>query len=578
MRRPTDLAPDFCTWLPFVRSLQSYRSVVEHSANLISRTLHCKIAGIMLYDEASGELALETPTLGIPDDLAVLYRVRLSDGGNAVRVFTTGKPYISNDCPSDPLIIQRFIRMYNVKNLVTVPVSVDGQIIGVIHAANRTRGEFTARDAETLRVLGSGIGIVVQQSREIAALRRAADALRAQLEQASGLLRAAMDLAHALAANRTLLPLQDVAHVLNLSLAIYDGSRRPLGCWGDIDHSLASKMIESAEHELDKPGQAVIRLVGDRSFILTSLGHEWHRFGYLIVQCDRYNMDDLKVSFSVYLSSLISLLLGQKKVVENSCDLSIRINSSLLRDIVAGSDEAPLSQLLRLLRNRIGAYCLMVLLVISENNLTTEEMVIVARRVYETASNLVDEPIVALLGNSVVSFLPDSNDARKIVEFIAGVDVGGRSCSVRLALLRLETEPDSIRTALTSLRQFVELCKYSDNEHRIIDFTDIWPLRELFSIHPDALRSIVLQVLGPILKLKGTERDILLSTAEVYVTCGFSVKKASVAENVHPSTVKYRLSRIQELLGVSLNDPDARFRIAMALRAYRLIRRIGYLP
>jgi DNA-binding PucR family transcriptional regulator len=37
---------------------------------------------------------------------------------------------------------------------------------------------------------------------------------------------------------------------------------------------------------------------------------------------------------------------------------------------------------------------------------------------------------------------------------------------------------------------------------------------------------------------------------------------------VHPNTVRYRLAKVQELLGVSLRDVDDRFLLELALRVH----------
>jgi DNA-binding PucR family transcriptional regulator len=37
--------------------------------------------------------------------------------------------------------------------------------------------------------------------------------------------------------------------------------------------------------------------------------------------------------------------------------------------------------------------------------------------------------------------------------------------------------------------------------------------------------------------------------------------------HVHPQTVRYRLAQLRELFGERLDDPDARFELALALRA-----------
>jgi DNA-binding PucR family transcriptional regulator len=37
--------------------------------------------------------------------------------------------------------------------------------------------------------------------------------------------------------------------------------------------------------------------------------------------------------------------------------------------------------------------------------------------------------------------------------------------------------------------------------------------------------------------------------------------------HVHPQTARYRLSRLREVLGDDLDEPDARFELELALRA-----------
>ena len=41
----------------------------------------------------------------------------------------------------------------------------------------------------------------------------------------------------------------------------------------------------------------------------------------------------------------------------------------------------------------------------------------------------------------------------------------------------------------------------------------------------------------------------------------------AAALHVHPQTVRYRLTRLRELYGDLLEDPDARFELELALRS-----------
>jgi DNA-binding PucR family transcriptional regulator len=56
-------------------------------------------------------------------------------------------------------------------------------------------------------------------------------------------------------------------------------------------------------------------------------------------------------------------------------------------------------------------------------------------------------------------------------------------------------------------------------------------------------------------------------TALAYVQHQGNAAAMSRALGLHAQTARYRLSRLRELLGDTLDDPDARFELELALRA-----------
>ena len=59
----------------------------------------------------------------------------------------------------------------------------------------------------------------------------------------------------------------------------------------------------------------------------------------------------------------------------------------------------------------------------------------------------------------------------------------------------------------------------------------------------------------------------LLRTLEVYLAEGENGKRASERLFVHPSTLRYRLQKIEKLTGKDLSDSDDRFQLRLALLA-----------
>jgi DNA-binding PucR family transcriptional regulator len=97
------------------------------------------------------------------------------------------------------------------------------------------------------------------------------------------------------------------------------------------------------------------------------------------------------------------------------------------------------------------------------------------------------------------------------------------------------------------------------------------PLRVLAAAAPDAAGELVRTVLGPILELPTQDRSSLLSTLQAWFDAGGSAVETGKRIYCHPNTVRYRLRRLQEHTGRSLDDPKAVAELLAALDALRLV-------
>ena len=98
------------------------------------------------------------------------------------------------------------------------------------------------------------------------------------------------------------------------------------------------------------------------------------------------------------------------------------------------------------------------------------------------------------------------------------------------------------------------------------------PLRVLAAAAPDAAGELVRTVLGPVLDLPAQDRSSLLSTLQAWFDAGGSAVETGKRLYCHPNTVRYRLRRLQEHTGRSLEDPRAVAELLAALDALRLTR------
>ncbi len=78
------------------------------------------------------------------------------------------------------------------------------------------------------------------------------------------------------------------------------------------------------------------------------------------------------------------------------------------------------------------------------------------------------------------------------------------------------------------------------------------------------LESFAVETLGRLMK-HDSERNVdLLHTLTVYLMEKGSHEDIARKLHIHVNTLKYRLQKIQELLGISLDDPEERFNVQLA--------------
>jgi PucR C-terminal helix-turn-helix domain len=100
-----------------------------------------------------------------------------------------------------------------------------------------------------------------------------------------------------------------------------------------------------------------------------------------------------------------------------------------------------------------------------------------------------------------------------------------------------------------------ELCRADEHLAGIAFFEARAPLRELAS-----------QRLEPLNALTPAARERMAATLKAYLDHRGNAPAMAAALHVHPQTVRYRLRKLRELFGATLEDPEARFELETAVR------------
>ena len=101
------------------------------------------------------------------------------------------------------------------------------------------------------------------------------------------------------------------------------------------------------------------------------------------------------------------------------------------------------------------------------------------------------------------------------------------------------------------------------------------PIAVMSVSDPAVSRRVARAVLGDVLALPTSDRDVLLDTLEVWLDSRGSATEAGSRMFVHPNTVRHRLRRLEKLSKHDLQDPRHVAELALALQTIRLFPDVG---
>jgi sugar diacid utilization regulator len=174
---------------------------------------------------------------------------------------------------------------------------------------------------------------------------------------------------------------------------------------------------------------------------------------------------------------------------------------------------------------------------------------------------------VARQGTVVLLCGADGNwkDLRDAVD----ADLGGQSCRLGVGG-RCERPSDFVRSHHEAQLALSLARAGGAQDDGVTVFDDLGLLGLLVSIEDtDVLEHLVRATLAPLLDYDAQRGSSLVSTLGVFLGRGGNYDSSSRALSVHRSTLKYRLRRIEELSGLDLSEPEVRFNLQLAVRAWQ---------
>jgi PucR family transcriptional regulator, purine catabolism regulatory protein len=187
------------------------------------------------------------------------------------------------------------------------------------------------------------------------------------------------------------------------------------------------------------------------------------------------------------------------------------------------------------------------------------------------------------LSTEVVALLPVADGdgepvdghgvVRRAVTAVAG-DKGGGRRPFSVGVSRVAATLEDLPAAYAQARRAVEVGRRVSGGGSTT-FFDQLGLHRLIALIPDTaegateLRAFVDDVLGPLAETT-TEAADLRETLQVLLDTNFNVAEAARVQFFHYNTMRYRVSKLERLLGPLSSDPHLRLDVAVALRVLEI--------
>ncbi|MGI8652952.1 MAG: PucR family transcriptional regulator [Geodermatophilaceae bacterium] len=178
----------------------------------------------------------------------------------------------------------------------------------------------------------------------------------------------------------------------------------------------------------------------------------------------------------------------------------------------------------------------------------------------------VDQPAADGTGASDQATVPAAADLIAGVGARVHADRHGAPTPASTGISRPVTSLSELPAAYSQARRAAQVGLQTHVPGAVISFDSLGVLR-LLSLIPDSgeLRSYLAEVLGPLVPDASSEHSDLLETLRVLLEANLNVAEAARSQHFHYNTLRYRIGKLERLLGPFMTDSSIRLNVQLAL-------------
>jgi GAF domain-containing protein len=518
--------------------------------------------------------------------------------GITAELLQTLRPVIVADAATDPRSVQSTVRYWKIRSIMAVPMVFKEEVIGVVFLDNvDRRHEFTQEHADLAFTFAGLAAVAVMDGQSRAILRAQVDAQQRQIRALRRATAVDERLSDLVLEGKSLDELlSTLAELLGKPCAVHgaDGDRLATAVPPGADDGIAPRLLEAPHVERPEVQEALAAHAGSRAFLVGPLPAAGilHRYvvapvlvgsqiwGHLVVMEHkrRFSGGDL-----LTLRRAATLVALQVTTERRAIEADWNAGASLAAELLGGCSDVALA---KRRADRLGVRLdipRVVTLICARDNRDRRilDFRAVVRAFADLAPDLTVQAIATSAGVAALLSLPDGVDEH---EFVARVkqllhQICDTLCPEGLlvaAVSGVRSNPAEYRAAYFDVQQVVAcLQRYSPRPGAAVCSADELGAGRMFlaTSDPQLVANHAENTLGDLVQ-DPSKADLLVTLASFFDNMA-STRRVAERLGVHENTIRYRLSRVEQITGLAItHDPDAQLQARLALLVLMLQGRV----
>src|SRR5438270_2027924 len=536
------------------------------------------VCSLYLLMPSGRELRL-TATNGLNENMVGKVKMKVGEGITGF-VAETRSPAVVADVSRDPhwkwvpgLDEDRF------HSMLSVPIESGPRLVGVLNAQAAELREFNAGDIDFLRAIAGQVAGILERSE----LQRRMEAQLAEIQLSHDIHERFTKLSLEGAGIRSIL--EAVGSLAGGPAALYSTDGYRVRGMGEAADGMPSRI-----HLPGAPSQAAfeVRIAAGRparpiDVVPVRAGGEL--LGLLAVGLHAEGGDAPgRLRAPEHGATVLALELSKERA---AAEVERRLRGDLVEEVLAGALEVEEAERIARQAERLGhrlPHRAWVVVLEPDDDATEAGLAAPGRadRLDEALSGLIRSrmpgAITLVRSASAVFLVPDEvasdlGAAEKLAaQVLAAAAPVMKPGSASVGIGNLANSVGELARSHLEAPQSLRLIRQAGGRGRVSSYRSLGAFRLLLEVQsPDARRRFVEELLGPLLRYAQSRDTPLLETLEALSAARWVRRAAARQLGIHINSMSYRVERIQALTGISLDDPETRVAISIALRARAML-------